>query len=166
MTTTLSQKERRLQVLVARHQVSLYFVGTFAISWTGALVVTAPALMGGDPLPKMAGLLMFPIMLLGPCLTGIILTRIAGGGIALKELFTQMRRIRLGHWYASLLTPPGMILIVLLSLKTFVSPVHSPNKFFVGIALAVIAGFPKKLGGWASLFAHCPHSVLSFQLRF
>src|SRR5215470_5229502 len=94
MTGTLTQRERRLRAFVARRPVTLYFVGTFAISWAGALAVAAPALMRGVPLP-MAGLMMFPVMLLRPCLTGMALTRMVGGVIGLKELFTQMRRIAL-----------------------------------------------------------------------
>jgi membrane protease YdiL (CAAX protease family) len=146
MTGKLSEKERRLRALVARHPVTLYFVATFAVSWTGALAVAAPALMRGDPLPKMAGLTMFPILLLGPCLTGVTLTGIIGGAIGLKELFTQMRRVRLGPWYAGLLIPPGLILIVLLFLETCVSETYAPNKFFIGIAFGVLAGFLEEIG--------------------
>jgi membrane protease YdiL (CAAX protease family) len=146
MTGIDMPRERRLRALVTHHQVTIYFVATFAISWTGALAVAAPALMRGDPIPKMAGLMMFPIMLLGPCLTGVALTRIAGGASGLKELLTQMRRIRLGCWYAGLLIPPSLILIVLLFLKTCVSSAYAPNKFFIGIAFGVIAGFLEEIG--------------------
>ena len=139
MTDAVIQRERRLRAFVARHQVTLYFAGTFAISWVGALAVATPALLRGERLPKMVGLMMFPIMLLGPSLTGITLTRMIGGRIGLKELFTQMRRIRIGSWYAGLLIPPSLILIALLSLKSFVSPVYAPNRFFIGIVFGVLA---------------------------
>jgi membrane protease YdiL (CAAX protease family) len=159
MTGTVIQRERRLRALIARHQVTLYFAGTFAISWVGALAVAAPALLRGDPLPRMVGLMMFPIMLLGPCLTGITLTRIIDGRSGLNELFSQMRRIHIGSWYAGLLIPPSLILIVLLFLKTFVSPVYAPNRFFIGIAFGVLAGFLEEIGwmGFAfrALSAHC-----------
>ena len=146
MTDTGMPRQQRLRSLVTRHPVTIYFVATFAISWTGAMAVAAPALMRGAPLPKMAGLMMFPIMLLGPCLTGVALARIAGGASGLKELLTQMRRIRLGGWYAGLLIPPSLILAVLLFLKTCVSSVYAPNKFFIGIAFGVIAGFLEEIG--------------------
>jgi membrane protease YdiL (CAAX protease family) len=94
----------------------------------------------------MAGLMMFPIMLVGPCLTGITLTRVIGGRSGLNELFSQVRRIRVGYWYAGLLIPPSLILLVLLSLKSFVSPVYAPNRFFIGIAFGVLAGFLEEIG--------------------
>src|SRR5438105_15352830 len=37
-------------------------------------------------------------------------------------------------WYATLLLPPALILTVLLCLKTLVSPVYAPNRFFVGVS--------------------------------
>jgi membrane protease YdiL (CAAX protease family) len=146
MTGTMTQRERQLQGFVVRNQVIIYFALTFTISWTGALAVAAPAVLRGRPLPKMAGLTMFPIMLLGPCLTGITLTRLIGGKGGLNELFSQMRRIRIGHWYAGLLIPPSLILIVLLSMKSFVSPVYAPNRFFIGMAFGVLAGLMEEIG--------------------
>lgn len=146
MTDTFTQKEQRLWLFVARHRVTLYFVGTLAISWTGALAVAAPALLRGNALPKMAGLMMFPIMLLGPCLMGIVLIRVVGGASGLNELFVQMRRIRLGLWYTGLLIPPSLILLVLLFMRMYVSKAYTPNRFFIGIAFGLIAGFLEEIG--------------------
>ena len=146
MTATVNEKQLWPRPFVARHLVTLYFVATFAISWTGALAVAAAALLRGNQLPKMTGLMMFPIMLLGPCITGIALTRVVRGAIGFNALFMQMRRIRLGRWYTGLLIPPSLILLVLLFMRTYVSEVYTPNRFFIGIAFGLIAGFLEEIG--------------------
>jgi len=145
-TIASSANRRYWQALVSRHPVGIYFVATFVISWTGALLVAAPAVLHGRSVPRMAGLMMFPAMLSGPCLTGVILPRIAGGNAGLKDLLARMGRIRLGRWYAVLLIPPGLILAVLLCLDKSVSSVYAPNRFLIGIAFGVIAGFLEEVG--------------------
>jgi uncharacterized protein len=135
------------QGLARRHAVASYFVLTFAISWLGALAVVAPRLLRGEPVPKFSGILMFPVMLLGPAVSGILLTRVVDGGDGLRDLFSRVRRIRAGApWYATLLLPPALILTVLLCLKTLVSPVYAPNRFFVGVSFGIVAGLFEEIG--------------------
>ena len=131
----------------ARHPVSAYFALTFAISWLGAFAVAAPHLLRGESVPKFAGLMMFPVMLLGPSAVGILLTRAVDGTAGLRDLFSRMRRVRVpARWYAALLIPPVLVLTVLLCMKTFVSPVFAPNRFFIGIAFGFVAGFFEEIG--------------------
>jgi membrane protease YdiL (CAAX protease family) len=130
-----------------RHSVVCYFALTFFISWLGAFLVAAPHLLRGQSLPKLTGILMFPAMLLGPSLSSILLTRLIDGPGSLRDLFSRMRRVRFpAHWYAALLIPPVFVLSILLLLKTFVSPVYTPNRFWLGLAFGIPAGFFEEIG--------------------
>src|SRR5260370_2435888 len=132
---------------VARHPVATYFVLTFAVSWAGALAVVAPHLLHGEAVPNFAGMMMFPAMLLGPSLIGIVLTRTLDGKAGLRDLFSRMRRVRFpARWYAPLLLPPALLLTVLFCMTTFTSPVFAPNRFYVGVAFGFVAGFFEEIG--------------------
>jgi uncharacterized protein len=137
----------RNENLVARHPAIAYFALTFAVSWLGAFAVAAPHLLRGEAIPKFAGLMMFPTMLLGPSVVGIVLTWVVDGGTGLRDLFSRMRRVRVPlRWYAPLLIPPVLVLAVLSLMKTFVSPVFASNRFFIGVGFGFVAGFFEEIG--------------------
>jgi len=94
--------------------VGAYFALTFAISWSGALAVAAPHLIRHESLPKLTGILMFPVMLLGPCLAGILLTWLVDGRAALRDLRARMSPFRIpARWFATLFIPPLLVLSLL-----------------------------------------------------
>jgi membrane protease YdiL (CAAX protease family) len=135
------------EAMIRRYPVVAYFALTFLVSWTGALAVAAPHLIRHQPLPKMTGILMFPVMLLGPSFTGVALTRVVDGKSGLRVLFSQMFRAWVPPgWYTALLIPPILVLTVLLFLQRFVSPVYAPNRFFMGILFGIPAGFLEEIG--------------------
>jgi uncharacterized protein len=133
--------------MIKRYPVLAYFALTFLISWTGALAVAAPHLIRDESLPNMAGILMFPAMLLGPSFAGLVLTRIVDGKSGPRVLLSKVFRARVSaRWYAALFLPPVLVLTVLLALQRFVSPVYAPNLFFMGILFGIPAGFLEEIG--------------------
>jgi membrane protease YdiL (CAAX protease family) len=149
---------------LSRHPAIIYFALTFAVSWLGALAVAAPRLLRGEVIPKFAGLMMFPAMLLGPSVVGILLTRLADGPTGLRDLFSRMRRVSVpARWYAALLIPPVLVLIVLSGMKTFASPVFTPNRFFIGAGFGFVAGFFEEIGwmGFAFPKMRSPDNALA-----
>ncbi len=132
---------------IRRHSVLAYFVLTFALSWTGAFLLVAPRLLRGESIPKFTGLMMFPVMLLGPLLAGITMTALTAGRPGLRNLASRMRRIRVpARWFLVLLIPPALILSVLALFRTLASPVYTPNFFYIGLSFGVIAGFIEEIG--------------------
>lgn len=90
---------------------------------------------------------MFPIMLLGPSLIGLLLTGLVDGRAGLRDLFAQMRRIGVApRWFFVLIIPLVAMIAVLLVLHAIVSPIFTPNFFPVGLAFGCIAGFAEEIG--------------------
>jgi membrane protease YdiL (CAAX protease family) len=145
--TARQEPLEKSETFLMRHPIAAYFALTFVISWMGALLVVAPHLLGHEPLRKMTGILMFPAMLLGPSLTGIVLTRIVDGRGGVRSLLSRMFQWRLPvKWFAVLFIPPTLVLTVLFGLKTFVSPSYAPNFFLMGISFGVPAGYLEEIG--------------------
>jgi membrane protease YdiL (CAAX protease family) len=133
---------------IRRHPVSSYFQITFAISWLGAFIIAAPKLFRGQPIPKMDGILMFPIMLAGPVGASIILTSFTEGKSGLRNIWTRMGKWKVPvRWYIPvLILPPCLIMLVLFFLKNFISPAFTANSFYFGFLFGVPAGFFEEIG--------------------
>lgn len=135
------------ETVIKRYPVVSYFVLTFAVSWGAALAVAFPSLARHEPVPKLVAILMFPAMLVGPCLVGTVLTGVTEGKAGVRDLFSRMGKWRVrAFWYLPLLIPPAMVLLVLIGLKTFVSPAYAPNFFWMGVFFGIPAGFFEEIG--------------------
>ena len=128
----------------ARGNAPGYFILTFVISWIGALAVAAPHLLRGEPIPKFAGIVMFPVMLLGPAIAGMVFSVTKGAGI--RALFRRMTAPFSLRWLGVLLVPPVLIAAVLGILTLAVSRAYAPNNFLIGLSFGLAAGFIEEIG--------------------
>lgn len=154
--------------LILHRPVATYFLLAFIVSWTGALAVAAPQLLRHQPLSKMTGILMFPAMLLGPSLAGMVLTAVVDWRMSVRQLFSQMLLARVpARWYMTLLIPPALVLSVLVSLGILMSPVYIPNWFLAGALFGVPAGFLEEIGwmGYAFPRMRSQNSALSASIQ-
>lgn len=139
---------------LVRYPVASYFVLAFGISWLGALAVVSPHLLRHEPVPKFTGLMMFPVMLLGPSFGGILMTWLSNGREGVRDLAGSMRCVNFpARWYAILLLPATLILIVLTVLRAEVLPVFTPNHFYAGASFGIIAGFLEEIGWMGYAFS-------------
>jgi membrane protease YdiL (CAAX protease family) len=140
--------------IIRQHPIVAYFVMTYLISWLGALLVAAPTLLRGQALGQLQGILMFPALLLGPSITGIVMTVITQGRAGLRQLGARMVRWRVGGqwWAVALLLPPVVMLATLLGLRALVSPVFTPTLYPYGPAFGLIAGFLEEIGWTGFVF--------------
>jgi flavodoxin/membrane protease YdiL (CAAX protease family) len=147
-TTTLERgREDREHVKLRDHSVTIYFILVFAIAWAGAFVVIGPKLMRGEAI-SFADLVLIAIpMFLTPTLVGIAMTALVYGKAGLRELFSRMRKWRVGaRWYASVAIFPIMILVCLLPLSRLISSDFTPSIFLPGIVIGILAGYFEEIG--------------------
>lgn len=136
----------RRSSIVRRHPTAAYFAITFTVSWAAALCVAAHWLRHDQALPDLAGILMFPAMLLGPSVTGISMTYAVDGTAGLRAMGARLRRWQLGRWYVALLIPPILVCGVLVSLQFLASPDFAPNLYFAGVLFGMPAGYLEEIG--------------------
>lgn len=147
MDTLVDRNGIPLRPATRLRSAPLYFALTYCISWAGALALVAPRLLQHEPIPKFTGLMMFPIMLLGPAIAGIVLTARSERWDGIRALGRRMNPLRIpGRWTAVLLIPPVLVLAVLSSFALLVSTRFTPNHFFVGLGFGVVAGLVEEIG--------------------
>ncbi|HSA96208.1 MAG TPA: alpha/beta fold hydrolase [Acidobacteriota bacterium] len=117
--------------IIKRHPVLSYYILTFLISYGTLLFLL---LRSGLPANRQemneAILLAIPFMLLGPSLSGLLMTGLVDGRAGFRDLWQRLRRWRVGAgWYAlALLLPVAISLAVPMVLSLF-SPEYLPGIF-------------------------------------
>ena len=121
----------KISAFTKQHPLLTYLALTFAISWGGILLVVGRGgfAVNGEQSERLF-MLMYLAMLAGPCIAGIVLTRVVYGRAGLRDLVSRLLRWRVGvRWYtAALLLAPLVITVVLLTLSR-ISPEFLPRHF-------------------------------------
>src|SRR5215216_223881 len=154
---------RAIKAFLKSHSLLSYFALTFAITW--GLFVFAVGGPGGIPSTKeeftTLPLLAILAVLVGPSVSGIVLTGLVYGREGFRNLFTRMRRWRVGaRWYAvALLTAPllyvGVSLALLLTSSKFVPGILATSDkaslLLMSIAYGLLGGGLLEELGWTGL---------------
>jgi membrane protease YdiL (CAAX protease family) len=137
-----------MKSLVQRYPLTTYFGIAYLISWGSGLVVLVPKLVRGEVIPTTVALFLFPVLVIGVALTGVVLTGIRDGRNGVRTLFARMGVWNVAvYWYlVALLTAPVLILAVLFLLHSFVSRDYSPNFFPLGLVFGIFPGFFEEIG--------------------
>jgi membrane protease YdiL (CAAX protease family) len=146
-----------IKAFLNSHPLLSYFALTFAITWGLFVLAVGP---GGIPATK-EEFTTLPLgailaVLVGPSVSGILLTGLLYGKAGLHDLFARMTKWRVGaRWYAvALLTAPLLFTAVLIPLS-LISPVFRLGIFasdakvsfvLMGIVVALIVGIFEELG--------------------
>jgi len=148
-----------IRALIKSHPLLSYVALTFAITWGTILIVVGVGPGGILATKEQYETLMpflYPAMLAGPSVAGIVLSGILYGRSSFSDLFARMTRWRVGaRWYAvALLTAPLVFTAVFVPLS-LISPEFLPRIFItsdkasvllMGIAAGLVAGIFEELG--------------------
>src|SRR5215208_1714346 len=147
-----------IRAFTKRHSLLSFYALAFAITWGGLImVVGGPSEILGTPEALNTRFaLVILAWLAGPSVASILMTGLVYGREGFRNLFTRMRRWRVGaRWYAvALLTAPLLVTAVLLALSLS-SPEYLPTilttsdkaaLLLLGIVGTLVGGIFEELG--------------------
>jgi len=144
------RKEATMSIsqFIRRHPLGSYFFLTYSITWVGVSAAAGPEFLRGEEVQFTDGMLMLAAMLAGPSVSGLVCTRVVEGKSGLRDLYSRMRRWRVGlGWYAAAgLIPPVLILITLAALSQLISPAFTPGLTPTLIFGGLLAGYFEEIG--------------------
>jgi uncharacterized protein len=165
-----------IKAFIKSHPVLSFYALAFAITWGTILIVVGAgpnAILATKEQYSTLMPFLYPMMLVGPSVAGIVLTVLLYGRAGLRELRSRLLRWRVNaRWYAlALLTAPLSMVAVLLALS-LISPEYLPGIFtttdkaallLMGIMGGLAAGIFEELGwtGFVIPRLRLRHSVLA-----
>jgi membrane protease YdiL (CAAX protease family) len=148
---------RTISRFIERNSALTYFVLTFAISWGAILAIVGPSgILGTREEFERLFPIAVPLMVLGPSVSGILLTGLLAGRRGLRDFQSRLLKWRVGaRWYAAaILTAPLYFTAAMLALAAFsreflpgIFTAEGKASFLLrGIAVALAAGIVEELG--------------------
>ena len=143
--------------IIRKHAALSYFALTFAISWGSIVLIVGPGGILGtkDEFERLFPTVL-PFMVLGPSISGILLTGLVGGRQALREFRASLLKWRVSApWHAvAILTAPVYFTLTTLAFSAFSSQflpgivtVDDTASFVLrGLGVALVAGIAEELG--------------------
>jgi membrane protease YdiL (CAAX protease family) len=137
---------------IKRQPVLWYYIFVFAISWGGILLALGPGgFLGLTATPETQLMVGGPISLLGPSISGLLMTAILYGRAGLRELLSRLLKWRVGAgWYAfALLLAPLLNTAVLLALGKTPAIATAGDKLGLllsGIGFGLVVPFFEEMG--------------------
>jgi membrane protease YdiL (CAAX protease family) len=133
--------------LIRRRPLVAFFAAAFGASVVALLVIGLPSLRSARQSWDVKPLICFPMMVIAVGLSGVGLTALVEGKVAVRQFLGGVRPRRLSlRYYEALLIPPAAILTALCLLWLLVSPAFKPNLFPIGILAGLLAGLGEEFG--------------------
>ena len=149
---------KTIKAFIKSHPVLSFYALAFAISWGGVFVVAGgPGAISASSEPSQTQLtLLYPALIVGPSVAGILLTALLYGRAGLRELRSRLFKWRAGaRWYAvAFLTAPLSVTAALLALSLisseFVPSILTTSDkasfLLIGIFAGLMVGIFEELG--------------------
>lgn len=131
-----------------------FYLLTYVISWGAAGGILVGLQLGGVGVSATTGGLLFPVLILGPFVSGLVHVRLVDGREGWRRL-----KARFGAWHGgakwavvAALLIPSVLLLLLESLRSYVSPVFAPHFWWLGFTLGVPPGILEEVGWTGFVF--------------
>jgi hypothetical protein len=142
-----------IKAFIKSQPLLTYFTLAFVISWAAVIMVVGPSGISANRLPSdMQKALLFPTMVVGPSVAGLLLTGLIYGREGFRELRSRLLKWRVGaRWYAvAVLTAPlayvASLLVLSLSSPKFLPAILATDDKAALLLVGIVGGF-----SWDSL---------------
>jgi len=147
-----------IKAFIKKHPLLSYFALAFAISWGGVLFVAGGpgGISANSEASEMQVTFLYPVLIVGPSVAGILLTALLYGRAGLSEFRSRLLKWRVGaRWYVvALLTAPLSVTAAVLALSlrssefvpSILTTSDKTSLLLIGIFAGLMVGIFEELG--------------------